>query len=94
MVWNELSIRFGFNLKEWKKKFRQQFSYQPRNVSEVEFFLRFGNKSINPVLNEILGRKNLYPTFNRLVDYIMDIDGKRKAGQSAGKARTGYSSRL
>ena len=94
LVWDELAMRFGFNLKEWKKKYKQQFSYQPRNVSEVEFFLRFGNKAINPVLNEILGRQNLYPTFNRLVDYILDLEGKRKNKQSTAKSRSGYTGRL
>jgi hypothetical protein len=58
LVWLELKTRFGFILVYWQKEFREQVSRQARNVTEVEFFLIFGNRSINDVLNNILGRRS------------------------------------
>jgi hypothetical protein len=72
LTWNELHERFGFDLKSWKQRFRDEFYKQPRSTSEVEFFLIFGNRFINPLLNDILGRRSLHPTFNKLVDYVID----------------------
>lgn len=78
MVWEELEKRFGFNVKEWKKSFKEQLSSQPRSISEVEFFLRFGNRHLNNILNQILCRNAGFPTFNRLVDYILERENKPK----------------
>ncbi|HNP07380.1 MAG TPA: hypothetical protein PKN99_07120 [Cyclobacteriaceae bacterium] len=75
-VWDELKTRFGFNVPEWKKKFEAGFIKQSREVSRVEYFLRFGNGSINPVLNDILCRRSLHPTFNKLVDYLLEKENK------------------
>ena len=71
LTWQELHDRFGFDLKGWKKRFQEGFSRQPRNVGETEYFLIFGNDYINPVLNELLCRNRNYPTFNRLVEYLL-----------------------
>lgn len=88
LVWLELKTRFGFNLAYWQKEFREQFSRQPRNVTDVEFFLIFGNRSINDVLNKILGRRGQHPTFNRLVEYVIS-----KGTQASRRASSGYSKR-
>jgi hypothetical protein len=72
IVWVELRNRFGFNIDGWKKEFSNYFDSQPRNVSEIDAFIVFGNRRINPVLNMILKRKELHPTFNKLVLYILN----------------------
>lgn len=88
LTWQELKTRFGFDVRGWKKQFREAFSKQPRNVTEVEFFLIFGNRNINFLLNQILCRNNQHPTFNKLIDYILD-----KEGYESNKANSGYSKR-
>jgi hypothetical protein len=71
-VWTELQERFGFNLILWKKKFAEYLKKQPRTVSEIEAFIYFGNKAINPVINEILCRQSQFPSFTRLLEYVMN----------------------
>jgi hypothetical protein len=76
-VWNYLHDHFGFNIPKWKERFNDYKSKQRRREEdEIGYFNRFGNQHINPVLNEILGRSILYPTFNALVEYI--VTGKRQ----------------
>ena len=78
LIWGELKERFGFDIKKWKQhKFPQFLRKQPRGVSEIDAFYRFGNDFINPLLNDILGRPPAYPTFNNLVNYI--VKKSRKA---------------
>lgn len=86
LAWQELKIRFGFNLPAWKMRFREEFLRQPRNVTEIEFFLIFGNRSINHLLNQILGRTRLHPTFNEMIEYILN-------NHESSKASSGYSKR-
>jgi hypothetical protein len=71
-VWQELKKLFGFDLRAWKKEFREFLYSQPRNTTAAEAFIIFGNRHINPVLNEILRRNELFPTFNKLVEYILN----------------------
>jgi hypothetical protein len=71
-VFGELHDRFGFNRKEWEKKFKSFLAQQPRNTSELDAFIKFGNRFINPVLNEILCRNTLHATFPQLVLYIVE----------------------
>jgi len=71
LVWDELRLRFGFELKAWKTEFKTFLNSQPRNTTEADAFIVFGNRRINPVLNGILRRNELFPTFNNLVDYIV-----------------------
>lgn len=70
LTWNELNERFGFELKSWKKQFHEYMAKHPQHKDMVSGFYRFGNDTINPVLNQILGRSSGFPTFNRLVEYI------------------------
>lgn len=70
-VWNELHDRFGFDLKKWKIRFREYQQKHPRITSEISAFNRFGFDEINPVLNKILCRNPLFPTFNNLVEYVV-----------------------
>jgi hypothetical protein len=70
-IWNELHTRFGFNLKEWKPRFEKFVIKQSRETNLMSCFYQFGHHNINPVLNEILGRQRLYPTFTNLVDYVI-----------------------
>ncbi|MDV3309281.1 MAG: hypothetical protein LOY03_10745 [Cyclobacteriaceae bacterium] len=88
MVWEELRTRFGFNIAEWKRMFRNEFSRQPRNVTEIEFFLIFGNRNINDLLNRLLCRRLQHPTFNALVFYIIE-----RSRQPSSRASSGYSNR-
>jgi len=88
LVWEELRLRFGFNVAEWKKLFRIEFSKQPRNVTEIEFFLIFGNRHINDLLNRLLCRRLNHPTFNNLVFYIIE-----RTRQPSSRASSGYSNR-
>lgn len=71
IVWDELRLRFGFDVSAWKKEFREFLASQPRNTAEPDAFIVFGNRRINPVLNSILRRNELFPTFNKLVAYIL-----------------------
>ena len=71
MVWEELRDRFGFNIKDWKKKFADYLAKQQRNTHELDAFLKFGINDLNPVLNSILCRQHYHPTFMNLVEYIL-----------------------
>jgi len=70
-VWDELQTRFSFDIKSWKNKFNEFLSSQPRNSTVEDIFLVFGNRRINPILNQILCRNELYPTFNNFVEYVL-----------------------
>ncbi len=74
-VWHELSLRFGFNIKEWKKRFENEFSRQPHSVSKVSFFFRYGNEYLQPILNGILCRSPHHGTFNNFVAYVIRYRG-------------------
>ncbi len=82
IVFRELHDRFGFNKKEWEKKFKSFLSQQPRNTSELDAFIKFGNRFINPVLNEILCRNSLHATFPQMVLYIVEKNSVRKPSRS------------
>ena len=71
MVWEELHDRFGFNIRDWKKKFADYLAKQQRNTHELDAFLKFGISELNPVLNSILCRQHYHPTFMNLVEYIL-----------------------
>lgn len=71
MVWEELQARFGFNLKDWKRKFADYLAKQQRSTHELDAFLKFGIQEINPVLNSILCRQHYHPTFMNLVEYLL-----------------------
>ena len=43
-VFHELKARFGFNKKEWEKKFKAYLLQQPRDTSELDAFIKFGNR--------------------------------------------------
>ena len=72
MVFVELQTRFGFRKQEWQKKFKAFLAQQPRNTSELDAFIKFGNRFVNPVVNEILCRNALHPTFQQLVMYVVE----------------------
>ncbi len=79
LVWDELKDRFNFNIPGWKKLFAEYLSKQPRNTHELDAFLKFGTKFINPVLNEILCRESYHPTFMNLVEYVLKRHPSRSA---------------
>jgi len=70
-IWDELHVRFGFNRKEWKSRFEKYVVKQSRETSIMGCFYRFGHDHINPILNDILCRQRLYPTFTNLVKFVM-----------------------
>ncbi|MFZ6013666.1 MAG: hypothetical protein ACOYXT_25225 [Bacteroidota bacterium] len=71
MVWEELHLRFGFNIKEWKKLFLEYREKQPREMRVTGAFFRFGNQHINVLLNKILCRSSGFATWNNLCEYVM-----------------------
>lgn len=85
VILKELHYRFGFATREWKAKFEQALDRKPRGTTNEEFFLIFGNRVINPLLNEILCRPAGHPTFQNLVDYV--LSRKPGATRPAGPAR-------
>ena len=75
-TWNYLEAKFGFDKKKWKAKFeefRKEMKVQRKDLDTdiVSVFFRFGNLYINPVLNQILLRYQVHPTFNKLLSYIV-----------------------
>jgi hypothetical protein len=73
-VWDELHLRFGFDLKHWKIEFKKYLDTQSRQQPIEGVFYRFGQARINPLLNQILGRGQSHPTFYNLIDYV--VSGK------------------
>jgi hypothetical protein len=78
-VWKELNDRFGFNISAWKKRFEQSRIDEAkrrtgRDHDLTSDFYYFGNTQINPVINQILGRREHHGTFNRLIEYV--VNGK------------------
>ena len=71
-VWELLAEKFHFNIPAWKKEFREFLGRQYRNTDETDAFLIFGTQKINPVLNEILKRNSLHPTWQKMLEYIMN----------------------
>jgi hypothetical protein len=82
LVWAELKNRFGFNVPEWKKKYFAEWN-KNRADDEVSFFLVYMNKHINPLVNKILCRPDLYPTMNKLAEYV--VNGPSTASGVKGK---------
>jgi hypothetical protein len=72
-VWDLLATKFGFNVPEWKMRFREYKLAYHRKLLDTDAFLIFGNKVLNPLLNQILQRRQGYPTFNRMVKYVMGV---------------------
>lgn len=73
-VWSILKERFGFNIKEWKKQFEDYFMrHATRSQNRAGFFCEFGHDHINPILNKILCRRDLHPTFNNLIVYVVGM---------------------
>lgn len=72
LVWSLLREKFGFDVKEWKRKFLKFHEEQKNGTTITDSFYRFGNKFIEPVLNAILCRRELHPTFNKVVEHVMN----------------------
>lgn len=80
-VWALLGEQFGFNTRQWKFRFadyREEMKIKRKDLDHdlVSDFYYFGNTVINPVLNQILGRNDVYPTFNNLIHFV--ATGKKK----------------
>ena len=78
IMFDELHKRFGFNEAEWRKEFQRFLAKQPRNTSELDAFVKFGNAFINPVLNNILRRENNRNTFQAMLFYIIEKNSMPK----------------
>lgn len=70
-VWTELEERFGFPIKTWKKHFAEHLDSKPRSENILNVFLRYGSERINPILNGILIRREGFPTFHNLCEYVI-----------------------
>lgn len=73
-VWKELQVRFGFPIKQWKKRF-ETYHKNSRITFVADAFYTFGSEKINPILNELLCRPKYYPTFQNLCQYVMQKGG-------------------
>jgi hypothetical protein len=78
LVFRELKGRFGFDEKGWRKKFQDFLLTQPRTTSEMDAFIKFGNRFVNPVLNEILCRNALHSTFVKMLYYVVESSSVAK----------------
>jgi hypothetical protein len=81
IMFDELQDRFGFPKKQWRKRFDDFLQSQSRNTSELDAFVKFGNRFINPVLNNILCRRELHTTFNKMLLYIIEKHSIPKYGK-------------
>ena len=68
-------------MREWRLKFfdyREEMKLKREDLDHdlVSDFYHFGNTQINPVLNKILSRTEIYPTFNNLIFFV--VTGKKK----------------
>jgi len=71
-TWDYLEKKFSFNKKKWRERFEDYRKKRPRYAEdEAGAFLKFGNTFINPLLNEILGRQVIHPTFENLTQFIL-----------------------
>lgn len=70
-VWAELHERFGFNVPEWKKRYYEELRKKPGREDSLHFFFVFMNTHVNPVLNQILCRRDGHPTFNKFTEYVV-----------------------
>ena len=69
-VWDYLGKTFGFNLRKWKEEFNASIKPLPRDTSVEEAFIIFGKQRIEPLLNEILRRKQR-PTWIALLTFLL-----------------------
>ena len=71
-VWDVLKTTFHFNVSEWKKEYESFLGKQPRNTDNADAFLIFGSRFIEPILNQILKRRTGHPTWNKLIDHVIN----------------------
>jgi len=78
-VWDYLGKTFGFNSGRWAADFNAAIKSLPRDRSVEEAFILFGKEKIEPLLNEILKRKQ-YPTWIELLSFVLKdkIDERHK----------------
>lgn len=69
-VWTFLGRKFHFNIPAWKDEFNQSLDLTIRHKSVPVQFMEFGKRKIEPLLNDILCRRN-YPTWIILLSYIL-----------------------
>ncbi len=77
-IWQLLKDRFSFNIPEWKKEFKRYLDRQPRNSSEIQVFVEFGKKFIQPVLNKALCREEYHPTWRNLIVHVVSKPDRQK----------------
>jgi hypothetical protein len=82
-VFDELANRFGFPEKKWKERWKAHLAGKPRGEDEIGLFLSFGNEYINPILNALLVRNPVHPTFTNLCEYIITHSPAYKAKKKA-----------
>jgi hypothetical protein len=69
-VWEYLGKKFGFNVPAWKIDFENSFLDSRRDGSIQDQFMEFGKKKIEPVLNDVLCRKD-FPTWIKLLGFLL-----------------------
>jgi hypothetical protein len=69
-VWEYLGKKFGFNIPAWKTDFINSFLTSKRDKSVQDQFMEFGKKKIEPILNDVLCRKQV-PTWINLLSFLL-----------------------
>jgi len=70
-VWAYLGKKFGFNIPAWKKDFENSLAISRRDRSVQVQFMEFGKRRIEPILNDVLCRKN-FPTWINLLAFLLE----------------------
>ncbi len=70
-VWAYLGKKFGFNIPAWKKDFENSLVSSSRDKSVQVQFMEFGKRRIEPILNDVLCRKN-FPTWINLLAFLLE----------------------
>lgn len=70
-VWAYLGKKFGFNVPAWKKDFENSLIVSRRDRTIQIQFMEFGKRRIEPILNDVLCRKN-FPTWINLLAFLLE----------------------
>jgi hypothetical protein len=77
-VWNYMEETFHFNKKVWKPMFEEHFIRSTRELTKMEIFVRYGRDRFERAINVVLGRQEDYPTWLKLIRYIVRDKIKEK----------------
>jgi hypothetical protein len=70
-TWDYLEKFFRLNKKWWKQDFEEHYIRSTRELTKMEIFYRYGKANFQPAFNVILARAEDYPTWAKLIRYIV-----------------------